>query len=1370
MGGPGSGKTVLCCEMVWPTSNHGRQRMLQKRLLAHHFCQAHDVDTLSVSRFVMSLVQQLAESEMVPGYSNKLQDPDIQAALETSECERDPDEAFKRAVLFPILELDPPKQTCFLLVDSIDESHLQPSSDDRNTGSSGTGTGGRIISRSIAELLANHHQLFPQWLLLFCSSRKQSKAVNKLFTGFRKISLDDLHKSHVVRDAQQYILSRLDQEESLRQHLSRETAEMLNQLHIKSNGCFLYLETVLNGVTENFIVLREIREIPGTLNGLYLWLCQRLFSRKQFAKVHPILNVLLAARRPVSIEDLYTCTRIKNPALTKEDFNKRMTMLSKLLLNGKDGTRILFHHSFAEWLLDVKHCTQKYLCDAAEGHALLALCSTLRAPSLSPTEVQDFAWHLSRMALNKPLDAVLLPFWMVISGAPVSETSPETLWPKDQKTSWLLVEAGSQFGRIDLPSPGSEVEVTSAVSTCEKRELNPLEQLLASGTTLSSVDSNQRTHLHNAACANDFHLASLLIANGIEVEKVDKNGQTALNLAARQGHTNVVQVLLEAGADPDHADSDGWTPLRSAAWGGHTEVVVFLLQHGACVDLADADQRTALRAAAWGGHEEVVCKLLESGAGVNKVDNEGRTALIAAAYMGHGDIVEQLLKHGATVDHEDQDGRTALSVAALCVPASEGHSRVVDILLEHGAEVDHQDQDGMTPLLVAAFEGHREVCEMLLEYDADVDHMDKNNRTPLFAAASMGHASIVNLLLFFGAAVDAIDGEGRTVLSLAAAQGNVDVVRQLLDRGLDEMHRDNSGWTPLHYAAFEGHREVCEALVEAGARINEVDNDGKHALILAAQEGHLAAVRALVEGGAIVDHRSHDGKTALRVAALEGHRDVVAYLTEHGADANYVDADGRSTLYLLALENRVNMAAFLLSCKCGVDVEGRDPEGRTPLHVAAWQDHREMVELLLVNNADVDSTDHDRRTALQLASWQGHAEVVKILLERNATVDHTCNQGATALCIAAQEGHEDVVRTLLEHGADPGHVDQFGRSPARVASKCGHTNVVRLLEEYGGSSGGSSSRSPGFPGSRSTTSVASGSTAETKPCSAILCPPGFRTSPVTSPVSTMEKRRSFASNPSSSKSSGNLTTSTKSSQNSKQGCPPQSETPGPSGNLSHGCLSFTQQLQQCTRNRNRPVSRLLSPLGEPLQSPTSTPAQSPLADPHSGLRCLSQMCSSSPKPTPSVASSDAYQPLRPCDNGTGAIHGPAIPMRSCSSRLSDDPLRSSRGPLPPLPSSPCSAPFHGAAASALYSPETKLRRNGIVTNPNYKGLALPVTGSSKGRESNRGSGSVGLGVSSMNGNHAPHVQVAHKQPLKTMSYEHQPPRPNGLPLKKETPL
>ncbi len=801
MGGPGCGKTALSCELVWPTLNHGKQVGLSKRVLAFYFCQAHDIETLAISNFILCLVEQLSSSNLIKGYDKQLANPTVQAALDPIQCERNPDEAFRKGVLMPLAAVVPPQQNLFILVDSIDESYLQSISEKAEG------------SKTIAELLSNNHELFPNWLLLVCSARKQSKSVTRMFTGFRKISLDDLRKSHVVRDVQQYILCRLDQEEDLRQHLRRETAEMLNQLHIKSNGCFLYLEKVLDGVAENFILLREIREIPGTLNGLYLWLCQRLFVRKQFSKVRPILNVILAARRPLTEMELYSCAYTTNTALPLDEFQRRLRLLSKILIEGKDGTKILFHHSFAEWLLDVKHCTQKYLCRAAEGHGMLALSFTMHAPSLTALEIQDFALHLAKSSLLEPSDLGQMALWMVQSGANIADSLASGL-PKDPLALQLLIQAGA---KIPTPEePLSLLTVSGISGGGPSEDEDALSQLLEAGASVEELDSNGRTMLCNAAHTGNQQLLNFLLGRSADKEATDSSGQTALNLAARQGHTEVVAALVAAGAIVDHEDHDGWTPLRSAAWGGHTQVVQLLLEAGAQVDHADSDQRTALRAAAWGGHDDIVLKLLAHGAGVNKMDNEGRTALIAAAYMGHTDIVEHLLDNGASINSEDIDGRTALSVAALCMPANQGHSSVVSVLLERGAEVDHCDKDRMTPLLVAAYEGHHDVCELLLETDADVDHSDHNGRTPLSAAASMGHASVVSLLLFWGAAVDTIDSDGRTVLSIAAQQGNGDVVRQLLDRGLDEMHRDNAGWTPLHMAAFEGHKEVRQGIVCKG--------------------------------------------------------------------------------------------------------------------------------------------------------------------------------------------------------------------------------------------------------------------------------------------------------------------------------------------------------------------------------------------------------------------------------------------------------------------------------------------------------------------------------------------------------------------------
>ncbi|MEQ2196063.1 Ankyrin repeat domain-containing protein 50, partial [Xenoophorus captivus] len=77
-------------------------------------------------------------------------------------------------VLLPLLSVKPPQQSLFLLVDSIDEgSHFGEGEQRSSPGS----------PRTIAELLASHHEFLPPWLLLICSARRQNKAITKLFTG-----------------------------------------------------------------------------------------------------------------------------------------------------------------------------------------------------------------------------------------------------------------------------------------------------------------------------------------------------------------------------------------------------------------------------------------------------------------------------------------------------------------------------------------------------------------------------------------------------------------------------------------------------------------------------------------------------------------------------------------------------------------------------------------------------------------------------------------------------------------------------------------------------------------------------------------------------------------------------------------------------------------------------------------------------------------------------------------------------------------------------------------------------------------------------------------------------------------------------------
>lgn len=512
-------------------------------------------------------------------YLEKLKsDPEIQIALRAKNIELNPDDCLKRALLFPLLEIDPPKTSLFILIDSIDE-HSFVYSNSTLTRSKPRERSSQ--SKTIAELLANHHHLFPQWLLLVCTARKQSKSIAKMFTGFRKLSLDDLRKSQVVRDVQQYILARLDQENSLRQHISRDTAEMLNQLHIKSNGCFLYLEKVLDGVSDSFIVLREVREIPGTLNGLYLWLCQRLFNRRQFAKVQQLLNVILAAKCVLNEALLYDIFKVYNPKISQDDFKKRFSLLRRVIVISKTGTIRLFHHSFAEWLLDIKHCTQKYLCNIFHGHCILAMYYTLHAKYLNNQEIYDYAFHLTRMEqyLNeKPTQKCPTLMYKLSQEKQLSsqgensleKTSTEIysdlkalqeLTRFDEKevtggldTSFIETENSEEviekFEQINLKSPIIDKNpIYAEVNKIKKTDIMKLEGIISTNNDPSTVSSTLEPNKN----ALDVHTLTVLwlILSGCNVEEclLEGNEMAGVNFGAfLPTDPKVLKLLLEAGA------------------------------------------------------------------------------------------------------------------------------------------------------------------------------------------------------------------------------------------------------------------------------------------------------------------------------------------------------------------------------------------------------------------------------------------------------------------------------------------------------------------------------------------------------------------------------------------------------------------------------------------------------------------------------------------------------------------------------------------------------------------------------------------------------------------------------------------------------
>jgi TonB family protein len=125
-------------------------------------------------------------------------------------------------------------------------------------------------------------------------------------------------------------------------------------------------------------------------------------------------------------------------------------------------------------------------------------------------------------------------------------------------------------------------------------------------------------------------------------------------------------------------------------------------------------------------------------------------------------------------------------------------------------------------------------------------------------------------------------------------------------------------------------------------------------------------------------------------------------------------------------------------------VSSKDNNGSTPLHLAAWNGHKDIVELLLANKADVNAKDTMGFTPLHRAAINGHKDVVELLLAHKADVSAKINEGMTPLDMALSKDHSDIVALLRQHdggigtgggigegsengsGTGPGHSSGYG--------------------------------------------------------------------------------------------------------------------------------------------------------------------------------------------------------------------------------------------------------------------------------------------------------------------------------------------------------
>lgn len=184
--------------------------------------------------------------------------------------------------------------------------------------------------------------------------------------------------------------------------------------------------------------------------------------------------------------------------------------------------------------------------------------------------------------------------------------------------------------------------------------------------------------------------------------------------------------------------------------------------------------------------------------------------------------------------------------------------------------------------------------------------------------------------------------------------------------------------------------------------------------------------------------KDESGCGPLHKAVLAGQAEVSQFLVEYRIDLD-PDTKGRTLLHMAVYKGLSGVARMLLEHHGDhkIDVNARNKEGQTALHLATRYRQSSMAALLLKFGADVNVMDNDCVTPLlsALQPWNykygitGISEMAQLMLDNGAMARARGKYGQTPLHLASECNLPDMIATLVKLGADVDARDNDDMTP-----------------------------------------------------------------------------------------------------------------------------------------------------------------------------------------------------------------------------------------------------------------------------------------------------------------------------------------------------
>lgn len=574
---------------------------------------------------------------------------------------------------------------------------------------------------------------------------------------------------------------------------------------------------------------------------------------------------------------------------------------------------------------------------------------------------------------------------------------------------------------------------------------------------LDTLSYNDELVFH-LCCKKDLYQAVLwFLDNKVNIEVENNQKETAIFYAIHSKSPVILQALVESKININHLNIYNRTALQDAVISANSvRVVDYLLQISSNISNCDIHGNNLMFDAIANGSYELIKKIATNDkVDINQVNEQGFTILHKESVLRNSDLAIMLMELGADPTILYKDGSNFLF---LIIEKGMESLVVIEkaVRLKYDINIKNADNKSLLMECISHFlktpkedlqsrEDYLNLAVELLKLGINVDSVDNKNENAFFLATRSENKELISIFLQnCNVNLDHKNINEETVLSILALNGirNSQLIKLYLKKGANPNIVNKDG------------KSIIEILIEIILHLqNKKEIDSEYESLINNNAEYPTVLEIILSNSDInLNGYNSRGEPLFFDAIVHFNFKLFKLLRIKNINLNQKDKDGNNIIFKLMEYNYKNLIKdkklYLNTIKSlinsGVDINAKNKEGLTALHIAVGEKCEHTLRLLLELRADCFVTDNKGRTIMHTCIWKNTSKYFNTIFHYNKEIINTPDSfGIRPINYAAFMGKKALVTKMLDNGAIVSNTIKKDPKILKFLEKF-HENIISL--------------------------------------------------------------------------------------------------------------------------------------------------------------------------------------------------------------------------------------------------------------------------------------------------------------------------------------